>query len=291
MRRRAVIVAGGVGLFAAGSLGLGLVEAGTLPGRILLHTALGLTGPDGKVPEAAPGRRVTRTFRSRAMGGVDVRWSLAYPPGAGEEAELPVVVFLHGRHENHRYGFDALGLDRFLASAAEHAGASFTVVTVDGGRDTYWHRRRGGADPEAMLWDELLPKLAARGLKVNQVGLYGFSMGGYGALLFAARRPERVSAVVAVAPAIWRAYAETAAGAFDGPSDFRAHNVYRRRGALRNLPLRIDCGHDDPFAPNVKSFVSGLPTRPAGGFQPGTHTIGYLRRMAPAHLRFFAKHL
>jgi pimeloyl-ACP methyl ester carboxylesterase len=289
MRRRTLFAAG-AGLAGALVGGVGLVEARVLPGRIRLNTALGLTGPDGDVPAVEPGPRVDSHFGSRARG-VTVKWAAAYPPGSATGAKLPVAVFLHGRHSDHRFGFDQLGLDRFLAAAVGDGVPPFVVVTVDGGPDSYWHRRRDGDDPERMLWSELLPALAERGLRTDRVGLHGFSMGGYGALLFAERRPERVAAVAVAAPALWPAAEQTAPGAFDGPEDFRRHDVYPRRAALEAVPLRIDCGNDDSFAPNVEEFVSGLARKPAGGFSPGAHTVGYLRRLAPAQLRFLGEHL
>lgn len=269
--------------------GIGLVEVGALPGRIRLYTALGLTGPDGKVPPVDPGPEVSGHFASRAQPGADVAWSVSYPPGAAPDAPLPIVVYLHGRHGDHRQAV-GLGLDRYLAAAVRDGVPPFAVVAVDGGPESFWHRRRGG-DPEAMLWDELLPALRARGLRTDRVGLYGFSMGGYGALLLGSRYRERVAAVVAVAPALWRSYDEAAPGAFDDDADFRRNDMFARRGELRGVLLRIDCGHADSFAPNVEKFIAGLPERPAGGFQAGAHTPGHFRRMAPDALRFLAAHL
>lgn len=290
LSRRNILLVGGGAAVAAAVGGVALVEARIVPGRIRLHTALGLTGPDGTVPDIAPGPRVGGQFVSRAQRGRSVTWAASYPPGAAANASLPVVVFLHGRHGDHRQGFDQLGLDRYLAAAVDDGVRPFVVATVDGGPDAFWHRRRGG-DPEAMLWDELLPVLRSRGLRTDRIGLYGFSMGGYGALLHASRRQDQVAAVATAAPALWRSYTEAAAGAFDDAGDFRANDVYARRDELRGVPLRIDCGNDDPFAPNVEHFVAGLPRRPAGGFQPGAHTAGYVRRMAPEALRFLAERL
>ncbi|MGH3657076.1 MAG: alpha/beta hydrolase, partial [Micromonosporaceae bacterium] len=284
MRRRTLLsgAAGGFGLLATGVI---LVEKRVLPGRIILNTALGLTGPDGKIPAIRPGRRVSDSFASEACPGVTVRWAASYPPDAEPDDSLPVVVFLHGRHEDHRYGFNQLGLDRFLAALVAAGTPPFVLATVDGGRDSYWHPRRAG-DPETMLWNEFLPRLADRGLRTDRIGLYGFSMGGYGALLFAARRPERVAAVAAIAPAIWSTHEMTSRGAFDDAADFRANDIYAHLDGLAGIPLRIDCGNDDPFTPNIEDFAEALPERPEGGFQSGSHTAGYVRRMAPAELRF-----
>lgn len=288
---RRSLLAGGAGFLAAGAAGVGFIEAGLLPGRVHLHTALGLTGPDGVVPSVTPGARVTKSFRSRARRGQRVTWSASYPPDVPTTARLPVVLALHGRGGDHRSAFTDLGIDRFVAAAVAEWPTPYVVVSVDGGSLSFWHRRRDGDDPQAMIVDELLPRLAERGLRTDRIGLLGWSMGGYGVLLFAERHPDRVAATVAMSPALWRSYDDVWPGAFDDVTDFRAHDVYARQAALRDIPLRIDCGRDDPFAPAARAFIAGLDRRPAGGFQRGAHTLGYWRRMLPAQLAFLAWNL
>ena len=170
-----------------------------LPGRVYLHSALGLTGEDGVIPEVEPGVRITRTFNSRSRGR-QVTWSAAYPPGVPDNARLPVVLALHGRGGDHRFAYDQLGLDRFVASGVAGWPTPFAVVSVDGGTDSFWHRRTNGDDPADMLLTELLPRLAERGLRTERIGLIGWSMGGYGALLLAERHADRLAAVAAVEP-------------------------------------------------------------------------------------------
>ncbi|HZC26104.1 MAG TPA: esterase, partial [Actinopolymorphaceae bacterium] len=103
---RRSFLAASAGCLAIGTTGIGLVETHVLPGRVTLHSALGLTGPDGVIPSAKPGKRVTKQFRSQARGGRKVRWSVAYPPGTPLDARLPVILTLHGRGEDHRFVFD-----------------------------------------------------------------------------------------------------------------------------------------------------------------------------------------
>jgi len=287
--RRSILTAGAV-LGAAG-ITAGLVEARILPGRVLLHTALGLTGEDGVIPDVKPGTRVDKTFRSRAQNGKVVHWSASYPPGVSADARLPVVLALHARGGDHTWPFTELGIDRYLAAGAARWPTPFAVVTVDGGPDSYWHRRRNGGDPQAMIVQELLPRLASRGLRTDRIGVIGWSMGGYGALLLAERHADRVAAAVAASPALWQNAEDAAEGAFDGPTDFQANDVFADQQALKDVRLRVDCGRDDPFLEATRAFVAGLPKRPAGGFQPGAHTAGYWRRLLPAQLEFLAWNL
>lgn len=287
-RRRILTVAGAAGAVLAA--GVGLVETRVLPGRALLHGAIGLTGPDGVVPSSRPGPTISEEFRSDARAGRVVRWQAAYPPGSRGNERLPVVVALHPRGADHRFAFAELGLDRFLTTVVRSGAAPLVVASVDGG-DTFWHRRADGDDPMRMVRTELLPRLARRGLLTKRYGLIGWSMGGFGVLLHAEQEPEEVAAVVAVSPALWRTYDDVPEGAFDGESDWSAHDVYAGAPILYDVPVRVDCGRDDPFVDATREFVAGLPQPPAGGFQPGAHTGGYWRRLVPDQLRFLARHL
>jgi poly(3-hydroxybutyrate) depolymerase len=285
-----LLVAGGGAVVGAAGLGAGLVEAGVLPGRARVHRLVGLTGPDGVVPPVDPGPSVSGSFVSASASAsarrATVGWTLCYPPGVSPGARLPVVVLLHGRGGDHRFPVSALGIDRYLAAAR----LPMVLAAVDGGPDSYWHPRAGGSDPVRMLRSEFLPMLASRGLRVSRIGLLGWSMGGYGALLYAVTAGRGVAvAAVAVSPALWRSFEDTAPGAFDDAADFREHTVFGR--SFDGVALRVDCGRDDPFADAVRSFRSSLPVTPAGGLQAGDHTAGYWRRMLPDQLAFLGQHL
>jgi S-formylglutathione hydrolase FrmB len=97
-----------------------------------------------------------------------------------------------------------------------------------------------------MLTAELLPLLAGKGLRTGRVGVLGWSMGGYGALLLGISGPELVAAVAASSPALWTSYEASSPGAFDGPEDWAEHDVIGRARELR-APVRVDCGSGDPF--------------------------------------------
>ena len=286
--RRGFLIAGGAVVLGATAGAVG-VETGVLPGRSWAYSHLGIDGDDGSIPDVHPGRIVSGAFRSRARAGRRCRWSLAYPPG--RRGKLPVVIALHGRHMDHSSAFDDLGLDRFLAAAVEGGAAPFAIASVDGG-DTYWHARDSGEDSGSMVTDEFLPLLGKHGLDVGRIGLLGWSMGGYGALLLAQRLgTRRVFGVVAESPALWSSYSETSPGAFDSEDDFADALVWGQQGLLHGIPVRIDCGEGDPFYGYTRTYVDGFDDAPAGGFQLGDHDVGYWRRMAPAQLDFLAQHL
>ena len=270
------------------------LETGVVPGRARVHDLLGLTGPDGVVPDVPAGPAVSGRFDSFGRR-TKVGYSILYPHGYDAAAELPVVLVLHGRGGDHTSAVSDLGIDRYLTAAVQAGTPPFALATVDGGRDSYWHRRADGNDPGFMLDQEFLPLLARRGLRTSSFGVLGWSMGGYGALLWVAlhywqRRvgpSARAVAVGALSPALWRTYADVQPGAFDDAADFERSQVFDRPSGFRDVAVRIDCGRDDPFADAARELREQL--QAAGGQQAGVHTPGYWRRMLPDQLRFLGE--
>jgi S-formylglutathione hydrolase FrmB len=287
--RRTFLGAGALTGLAVGAGALG-VEQRIIPGRSWAYAHLGLNGSDGQLPDVQAGKVVSGSFVSQRRLGARCGWSVAYPPG--EARDLPVLVVLHGRGGDHKSAFgDELGLQRYLAQHVNAGRRPFAIASVDGG-DTYWHHRSSGEDAGAMVTDELLPLLTTRGLDTGRIALLGWSMGGYGALLIAGRLGSaRVSACVAESPALWLHAGDTAPGAFDDPADYEANTVFGHQQQLEGIPIRVDCGDGDGFLPAAQRYVRGFSRRPAGGFQPGGHTLGYWRRMAPAQLAFIADNI
>lgn len=282
----------GIGAAAAGGTGLTLVDQGVLPGKVRLDRALGRCG-DLPVPPAATTTVRTLTLRS-ARRRTDVAVTIVPPsPGAALDG-MPVAIALHGNGGTGAATVRGSALDRYLPHAVAHGGVPpFAVVAVDGGGDTYWHARANGDDPLAMIVDELLPLLREQGADVGRVGVIGWSMGGYGALLLARRLgPARTAAAVASSPALFRSHADARASnprAFDGPDDFARNDVFAGLDGLRGIPLRVDCGTSDPFAPMARRLRDRL--RPEGGMSGGCHDGAYWRRRLPGQLAFLGRHL
>jgi len=317
LSRRAVLAGGlgGAGALLAAAGGCALVETGALPGKYRLARALGRCGSDPGVPGLTAGPVVTETFASRYRGR-DVEMITMFPPGPA--ARLPVTVVLHGAGGSARSAVQ-LGYPAFLAQAVTRAGVPpFVMVSVDGGGSTYWHRRAAGDDPLGMIVYEVLPRLARRGHPAASIAIIGWSMGGYGALLLAERLARGTgargaaargtgvwgagvwgaavpgaAAVVASSPAIFASYAAARAanpGAFDGPADFATSDLARGTALLARLPVMIDCGSDDPFAPQAEALRRRL-GEPAGAVSGGCHDAAFWRRRLPAQLAFLGAHL
>jgi S-formylglutathione hydrolase FrmB len=241
-------------------------------------------------PRGTRGGLVSGTFVSGAMRGRRLGWGVCYPPGSSQHDRLPVCLVLHGRGRNWRSTYDELALGHYLTVAAR--GRPFALASVDAGDHSYYHPRRNGTDAQAMLLDEYLPRLAARGLQTDRVAVMGWSMGGYGALLLAEKLgPDRIAAVAADSPALWLRPGQTAPGAFDDAADYRRHDVFAGRPRLAGIPVRVAIGTSDPFVAATHAFVRQVPDLAAAVFRPGGHTGAFWRRTAPAQLAFVARHL
>jgi pimeloyl-ACP methyl ester carboxylesterase len=214
-------------------------------------------------------------LRSRHWPGREIGWRLAVP--ATREAVISVVIVLHGKGGSAAAAFDDLHLDQHVERTR------LAVASVDGG-DHYWHRRRSGVDTGAMVREEFMPVIRGETGYAGKLALLGWSMGGYGALLLASELgPDVVSAVVAESAALWTDAKLSAAGAFDGLSDFEAHDVFDRAEALRDIPIRLDCGRRDLFADANRAFASRTPSANLT-IDDGDHTTEYWRSHAAAQL-------
>lgn len=235
-------------------------------------------------PAPAVPTMTTGAFVSAARGGVSTNWAIARPPG--QTSALRPVIALHGKGSN-AAAVMAGGVEQGLAQAVGAGLPPFAVVAVDGG-GSYWHRRDSGEDSGAMVLDELIPLLGEHGLDTARVAFLGWSMGGYGALLLGGRLGgARTAAICAVSPALWRSAGAAAPGAFDGAEDFAANSVFGIP-ALASIPIRVDCGNDDPFYGATQQFIAQLPNPPAGGFSPGGHDAAFWSAQLPAELTWIA---
>jgi S-formylglutathione hydrolase FrmB len=290
---------------AAGFGGFELVNRGMLPGKSMLDDldgACSVAAPD-LTRYAAPGPERSGTFYSAARRR-PVGYTIAYPPGHGPGDRLPLVVMLHGYGANHT---DALsGMTPAQALALRVAGAPLppvAMVTADGGAG-YWNPHPRD-NPQAMLTDELIPMCRRLGLgggsdgERRLIGVMGISMGGYGSLLLAEKRPDLVSAVAAISPAIWTGYAQARsanAGAYASAADFAADDVVTHAAALAPVPVRVASGFSDPFCPGVRAFARALPKDPGGEaadvtFANGCHDDSFFTAQEPPSLAFLAHRL
>jgi S-formylglutathione hydrolase FrmB len=243
-------------------------------------------GAAATVVASGPAHVSRTTFQSAARGRAVSM--MVVSPVVGAPTGLPVCLVLHGRGDTAQSGVTLVGLDTALADTARAGVTPFVAVAVDGG-ETYWHRRTSGDDPEQMILTEILPRLADQGLATGRLAAFGWSMGGYGALLLAENHPDLLVAVAASSPAMWHGYGASAPGAFDSAADFTTHQVLGRPPAS-GVTYRIDCGQSDPFYQVSRQSADELAAAERG-FGPGGHDPGFWRAALPAQLAFVGRAL
>jgi enterochelin esterase-like enzyme len=283
--RRQFLIAGGAGAVVLAGGGAAAVEF--LPLREWYYRLTGAYGPRPHTAPVSATKYVAGTLKSATVVG-GVSYSLAFPPGTSPGKPAPVCLCLPGRGMAPHDVFDRIHVADYVAEAAAAGHVRpFVLAAVDGGI-SYWHKRASGEDRLAMLFNEFIPLLREQGLGVDRAhrAILGWSMGGYGALLAAERRPQLFCAVAVTSAAIWPTPGETVAGAFDDREDWQANDVYSGAGRLAKMRVCIDCGRADPFFHNDQKFAGALPAAPTGEFGTGSHTVEYFARMAPSQVRF-----
>lgn len=187
-------------------------------------------GPRSVVPSAPEGK-VTLDQVQSAARGKRIGLFTAVPAGHGDGAGLPVCMILHGASAT-TANFREFGLPRFLTAAVQAGARPFVLAGADGGAIRW--SSSGSDDPQRMLTDELPGWLAQRGFGEIRAG-WGWSMGGFGVLSYAAANPGSLRAAAAFSPAVYGTDA-----LMSGPA------------ALAKTPLGIWCGTEDALQPNVQ---------------------------------------
>lgn len=135
-------------------------------------------------------------FKSAALSGVAMRFLVLLPPEVAlQSAPQPVIYFLHGRGRHER-----TLLENPLTRAP--VLASSCAVVLPRGRDGWYVNSPViPADRYADYVDEVMA-LAERHFPVSREAKHraigGWSMGGYGAVYTACRRPEAFAAVASI---------------------------------------------------------------------------------------------
>jgi hypothetical protein len=276
-RRRVLL--GGAGLVAAGALtGAGMITD-VLPGGPPVRRALGLTGPDGTVPNVPAGpvitERVPSAARSRSVDLMIMR-----PYGVNATDELPVCLALHGRGGSARW-FANLGLPQLLTAAHQAGTPAFALVAVDCG-DAYY-LARDHDDVPAMLDVELPVWLGDRHLPKPGAAL-GISMGSFGALNYT-RRHRDLRAVAVASPALFVDWPDADSHrVFRDEREWQDAEPLRHTDELAGVPLGVWCGTEDPYLDATRQLIDRTHPR-AGAVSRGAHTEGYWRRVLPDLLR------
>ncbi|MCF8609575.1 alpha/beta hydrolase [Gordonia sp. HY285] len=287
------LLAGGAGLAV---LGLGACASND---PLTPHGAAHVGADDELAIETTPASIpndppvVTGEFVSAKMAGRPTRWAVARPRGV--TGELPVVVVAHALNTNEKTIFShGLNIQGFVQQHVDAGNPPFAVACADVG-DNYFHLRTDGADGAAMIIDEFVPMLEQSpelDLRTDKIGLFGWSMGGYGALRIGAiLGPQRVAAIAVSSPAMWADPAQFPPRAFDSYGDYRANSMFGQQHVFANIPLMISVGTSDQFYMYARQWAADLHPPAAFSTSPGGHTNRYWRSALPDQIAFLGRSL
>ncbi|MEU8395510.1 alpha/beta hydrolase family protein [Nonomuraea sp. NPDC048892] len=269
------VVAGGLFLVVTGGLFLAGVVT-ILPGvheeprPSANETGTGAEGPAERSAESPAEvvaerrldeRRMELTIRSDALGATTgVR--LLLPRGWESRTGWPVLWLLHGGLDDHTSWTERTDVEALTRDTG------VLVVMPDGGRcgsySDWWNGGAGGPPRwRSYHLDELLPLLESRYRAGGRRAVAGYSMGGQGAMLYAAEGRFEAAASFSgalhiLAPGVPQAVmAGTTIGCFgtdwkrvwgDPKAQrdvWRAHNPYDLAGRLKGVELYVSAGQGD----------------------------------------------
>lgn len=241
--------------------GTGAAAVAVVGGLTVRELSRPRPGPAPAQPDAPVGDERLIRIRSAARGREVDFWT-AVPEGYGHGRGLPVCLVLHGASAT-ADDFPRFGFARFLTDAVRHGVPPFVLAGATGGRLSW--RRSGDDDPQRMVREEVPTWCARRGFDTSRIAAWGWSMGGFGALLLAETYPGWLRAVAAFSPAV-------------RPGDA----VFAGAARLRGTPVGLWCGRQDGFLRDVRALARALPEPPVRAeWADGRHNFAYWGTVIP----------
>ena len=267
-------------------------------------------------PVAPPGAVRVRSvaFESRLVGQrlpYNVVLPPAYDDAANARRRYPVLYLLHG------LGGSANDWISQRTHLADYAARYPVIIVSPEGKDG-WYTDGVAADEkfESYFIEELMPDVQKRFRTVESRegrAVAGLSMGGYGALKFGLKYPERFVFVASMSGALGAAswVTEMPVASFIKPSITRvfgapdsavraSNDIYKivrelPKDRVASLPyFYLDCGTEDPFFANSRDFAALLLEKKIPHEYrelPGTHGWAYWDRQVQEILRIAAQRL
>jgi S-formylglutathione hydrolase FrmB len=270
------------------------------------------------VPAAhAAGRGECLAMRSRILDG-PVPFCALLPPSydQGQSRRYPVLYYLHGLGDNEQMLLRSGGWSVIQDLWERGELGEFLIVTPRGGATFYLNSRDGQYRYEDFLLQEFLPFIEGR-YRIRATGtsrgIAGISMGGYGALRLAFRKPDLFAAVathsaalVAALPALEtggnaRGALGLFADVFGAPvnREFWDRNnplAIARTAALGGMKIYFDCGSQDDYgfdagAQALHNLLVSRRVTHEYHLYPGGHNALYFAQHLPASLVFASRAL
>jgi enterochelin esterase family protein len=267
------------------------------------------------IPEGS--RVLYRTFPSDILDR-DIPYALYLPPSYEETSrDYPVLYFLHGANENERRwstrGLTDIALDKMVADGE----IGEFIVAIPFAENSFYANSVSGELWEDMILVEFIPMIERENRTLGTRegrAISGISMGGYGALKLAFRRPDLFNAVsahsamliddfesVSVNPRAEQLFTllfERIFALSEGMEVWDANNPLRMAAeydTLGDLGIYFDCGTDDEYgfydgAERLHEILEDRGIEHEFHLFPGTHGWDYAKQHTPASLAFHWDH-
>jgi len=214
------------------------------------------------------------TLESRILGR-PVPYCVMLPPSYALEQtrHYPVAYYLHGLGDNEQSLVNLGGWPIYDRLMREKKIGEFALISPAGFASFYINSRDGKFRYEDFFLEEFLPAMEKKyriGTTRSQRGIMGVSMGGFGALHYGFKYPEKFAAVSANMPALiehlppelsqdWQR--RLMGTIFGNPPDMAfyeknsAFQLVRKdsSAALKRMNIYFDCGAHDRFGFNEGS--------------------------------------
>ena len=285
--------------------------------RAILVTLAALCWLLPATPAKAAGRGECLSMRSRILAG-PVAYCAVLPPSydTDKTRRFPVLYYLHGLGDNEQMFLRAGGWSMIQDLWGRREIGEFIIVTPAAGASFYLNSHDGQYRYEDFLLQEFLPfiegKYRVRAGRTYR-GLAGISMGGYGALRLAFRRPDlfgsvatHSAAIVAQLPAVEtgnnaRGRLRLFADVFGSPVDrafWDRNNPLQLAGtaSLNGVKIYFDCGSQDDYgfdsgAQALHNLLVSRRVTHEFHLYPGGHNWLYFAEHLPASLEFASRAL
>lgn len=259
---------------------------------------------------AGAGRVECGALASKILGR-SVRFCAVLPPpyDAQPSRRFPVLYWLHGLGQDEQSFINSGGLALLEDMRRDGRLGDFLLITPDAGRTFYLDSRDGQNRYEDFFIREFLPGMEHRfRIEAGRAtrGISGVSMGGFGALHFGLKYPEKFGAVSAHSAALMEepppAFTSGARlgfleDVFGWPVDRRfweRNSVFadaRHAPVNENWRIYFDCGTEDDYGFDEGNQALDRLLRSRGirhefHLYPGSHGWGYFAKHLPASLEF-----
>jgi putative tributyrin esterase len=236
--------------------------------------------------------------QSRAIAS---SFNVIFPDSPDAPRPWSVYYLLHGLSDDHTTWSRRTAIERYVL------GYPLMVVMPNGGRGWYTNAVAGEAFEDDLLKDVMGLIEKDFPVKAKRAGraIGGISMGGFGAIKLGLKHPDLFASVDShsgvlgllrnpeesklLSPEFARIFGESPT---DGPED--PYELARRANRKKLPALRIDCGREDPFCEQNRSFhewLESLGIAHEYHATDGTHNWRYWDQRVRETIDFHRRHL